>query len=292
MKNKILFSVVFALLFGLTLMGSVSAQELVCKEQVHYYYFSLADHETTCSLSSGESKVKKTSYSSVFANTLPEGATIKSQSFTKGFTKNDIAMWFDLYIANPVLEFTDESGAIHHVHTKGYTNNDTNKTDNKSVNDSVKKAYDLLKTDAERTAFRTDYIERTYAAQIMPTTASASFEIVSDGIKGTIDREYDICNNNNTPFKFSDGTTDYSTYLISGVAKVIYTYDCEEPVEPTKEPDEPTKEPTKEPEPEPIIEENPNTGDLGLALSGVLLTAAGGSTAVIYRKRKNLKEML
>lgn len=281
MKNKILFSVVFAVLFVFALASNVEAAEteLVCKEQVHYYYFSLADHETTCSLSSGESKLKKTSYSSVFKNTLPEGANIKSQSFTKGFTKNDIAMWFDMYIANPVDEFTDESGAIHHVHTKGYTNNDTNKTDNKSVNDSVKKAYDLLKTDEERTAFRTDYIERTYAAQIMPTTASASFEIVSDGIKGTINREYDICNNNNTPFKFSDGTTDYSTYLISGVAKVVYTYDCEEPVEPT-------------PEPEPIIEENPNTGDLGLALSGVLLTAAGGSTAVIYRKRKNLKEML
>lgn len=280
MKNKLYsLGLIFLLVFGLVSYNNVDAAERVCKQQTHWYYFSLADHSEGSKI---ESAPITSDCSSTFSGeTWPEDAEIESITTYKGFTKEDIAMWYDLYVVSRVPAFTDENGEIHHVHEYSYRNETENKDDTKNIDDYTRKLYDTL-SETERAQLRNDYIAKIFNAQIVPTVANVTMEKRDNGIFGTINRTYGgMSLNGITPY--DNGQEGTKPYLISAKTKVVLNYDCEEPEIVPEEPETP-----EEPE-EPLVQEqNPNTGDLGLIASSVVLATASGSGIYAYRKRKNL----
>lgn len=296
---KKIYSIILtiSIFLGIMSVGSVKAEEgEVCKQETHWYYFSLADHAELAAI---EGKAVDTTYSTTFDNSKwPEGAKIESVTTYKGFTKEDIAMWYDLYVVLRTPVYTDDSGEFHHVHDLLYNNHNTNTSNTNNVDDSTRLNYDVLTTDEQRTEFRNSYIEKVYNGQIIPTEAEVNLTQNADGvINGEIHRIYGgtslagVVPYNYVVDPANPGVTN-DVLLITAKTKVVLSYDCEVPTEP-ETPEEPKVDEPQVEEPkieEPLVEEpNPNTGDLGAVLSSVMALSASGTGIYAYRKRKNIK---
>ena len=291
MKKK-MYSIILTLLLvvGITSVGEVKAEE-VCKQETHWYYFSLADHGTKEEIAS---KQINTTYQTAFSNSSwPEGAEIESITTYKGFSREDIALWFDMYVGMKVPTYTDENGEIHHVHYYLYHNLDSNISSTINVDDATRLNYDLVSgTAAEE--FRNNYINNVYNAQIIPSEAEITITSVENGaVNAEISRTYGGTSLDSvTAYSYvldpSEPSKTEEVYLISAKAKIVLKYDCTEE-EPVVEPEEPVVEPEEPIVEEPLEEEpNPNTSDFGVILSGLMMAGASGTGLYAYRKRKSL----
>ena len=288
MKKIYSIMLTISIILGLTIINSVEAAEgEVCKQETHWYYFSLADH---ADLATREGKAVDTTYSTTFDDSKwPEDAKIESVTTYKGFTKDDIAMSYDLYVVSRIPVYIDNNGEFHHVHDFLYNNHDTNTSSTNNVDEATRANYDMLTTDEQRTQFRNSYIEKVYNAQIVPTEAEVTITQGADGVvNGEIHRVYGGMSLSSViPYQYvvdpANPDVTNEVLLISAKTKVVLSYDCKVPEEPV-EPEEPVG-----PE-EPLVEEpNPNTGDLGVVLSSVMALGASGTGLYAYRKRKNIK---
>lgn len=298
MKYKvcsILLSIV--ILCGFMVIGDVNAlEEAVCKQQTHWYYFSLADPSSKEQI---EGNVNNTNYATKFSKaSLPADAKINSVTTYKGFTKEDIGYWFDLYVDMKTPTYTDLNNEVHHVHDYLYQNVNQNSSSTANVDDTTRYSYDAIRNQGSNVTsqFRHDYIERIYKAQIIPTTADIKLTNDANEVNAQIARSYgNISLNSVEPYSYMDVNINQPvhTYLISAKAKVIIDYDCtvpevlpEEPKPEEPKPEEPKPEEPKAEEIPLVKEINPNTGDLGVILSGLMTTGALTTGLVAYRKRK------
>lgn len=292
MKNKV-YSIIlslFTIASIVTVFDVKALENEVCKQQTHWYYFSLADHATKEAI---ESNSVDATYSTKFSKeTWPKDAKVNSIKTYKGFTKDDIVIWYDLLVANRIPVYTDANGEVHHVHDDLYRNEDNNSSNTDNVYSSAQLNYDALLSQNNPVLleqFRQNFINNVYNAQIMPSEAEVTFtNIEEDSVSAQIHRLYGGTSlGTTTAYNYvvnpQNPDVTNNVFLISAKVQVVLDYDCEQPEEPV------TPEPTPEEPEEPLVEEvNPNTGDLGVILSSLMVIGAGGTGAIAYHRRKNL----